>query len=362
GHAVELLVAVLDAPEDLDRLLFGRGRDLHGLEAALERAVLLDVLAVLRGGRGPDALDLAPRERGLQDVRGVEAALGRARADQGVELVDEDDDVVALGELPHDRLEPLLELAAVLRAGDDQRDVEREDALLGQVDGHVALDDLVREALDERGLPHPRLADEDGVVPGPAAEDLDDARELVVTADERIEDAARRGLGQVAGELGEERGLLRLADVRLLVQELDDVLADGGETHALLGQDPGGDALLLPHQAEQDVLGADVVVEHPLGLLGGETEHALRLGGERDVHGGRHLVAVEGPALDLLADRLHGEVALAEDARGEALALPDEPQEKVLRLDRIASELARLVAGEEDHPTGTLGITLEHEL
>ena len=191
GDVVELLVAVLDPAQDLDRLLLGGRGDLHRLEAPLQRAVLLDVLAVLGGGGGADALDLAAGERRLQDVGGVERALGRARAHQRVQLVDEDDDVVALGELPHDRLQPLLELPAVLGAGHDQRDVEGQDALLGQVDRHVALHDLVGQALDERRLAHARLADEHGVVAGAAAEDLDDAGQLLVAA--RPAGRARRG-------------------------------------------------------------------------------------------------------------------------------------------------------------------------
>jgi len=359
---MELLVAVLDPAQDLDRLLFrGRG-DLHGLEAPLQRAVLLDVLAVLRGGGGPDALDLAAGERGLEDVGRVERALGRARAHQGVQLVDEDDDVVALGQLPHDRLEPLLELAAVLRSGHDQGDVEGQDALLGEINGNVALDDFIGEPLDQCCLTHTGLANEHGVVARTAAEHLDDAGQLVLAADQRIERAARGGLGQVTGELGQEGGLLGLAQVGLLVEELDDVLAHGAEAHPLLGQDARGDALLLAQEAEQDVLGPDVVVEHALRLFRGVAEHALGIRRERDVDRGRDLVTVQGPALDLLADRLHREVALAEDPGGEALALADEAQQEVLGLDRVAPELAGLVAGEENDPPRPLGIPFEHRL
>ena len=359
-HVVELLVPVLDTAQDLDRLLLGRRGHLDRLEAPLQRAVLLDVLAVLRGSGGADALDLAAGQGRLQDVGGVERPFRRARAHQGVELVDEDHDVVALRELPHDRLQPLLELAAVLRAGHDERDVEGEDPLLREVDGHVALDDLVGEALHERRLAHPRLADQHGVVPGAAAQHLDDALQLVLASHQGIEGPAGRGLRQVAGELGEERGLLGLADVRLLVQELDDVFAHGGEAHPLLGEDARGHALVLAHQAQEDVLGADVVVEHPLRLFGREAQDALALGRQRNVHRGRDLLAVEGPALDLLADRLHGQVALREDARGQPLALPDEAQEEVLGLDGVAPELAGLVAGKEDDPPGPLRVTLEH--
>src|SRR5262249_4141397 len=84
------------------------------------------------------------------------------------------------------------------------------------------------------------------------------------------------------------------------------------------------------------------------------------LGAQRDVHRGRDLVAVEGPALDLLADRLHREVALGEDTGGQPLALPDEAQEQMLGLDGIGPELAGFVAGEEDHPPRPLRVAFEH--
>ena len=205
---MELLVAILHAHQDLDRLLLGGRIDLDRLEAALERAVLLDVLAVLGRRRRADAADLAARERRLQDVGGVERPFGRTRADQRVELVDEHDDVRVLGQLLHDRLEALFELAAILRAGDDQRDVERQDPLVGEEVRHVAVDDLLREPFDDRRLADAGLADQHRVVLGAAAEHLLDAFELVVAADQRIELVLHRRFGQVAAELGQQRRFL----------------------------------------------------------------------------------------------------------------------------------------------------------
>ncbi len=66
-----------------------------GLEAALERGVLLDVLAVLVERRGADGAQLAAGEHRLEQVGGVDGALGGARADDRVELVDEEDDLAA---------------------------------------------------------------------------------------------------------------------------------------------------------------------------------------------------------------------------------------------------------------------------
>ena len=70
--------------------------DQHRLEAALERRVLLDVLAVLVERGRADAVQLAAREHRLEHVAGVHRALGLAGADDGVQLVDEQDDA-ALG-------------------------------------------------------------------------------------------------------------------------------------------------------------------------------------------------------------------------------------------------------------------------
>ena len=72
-------------------------------------------------------------------------------ADDLVQLVDEDDHL-ALGaaDLVHDGLQPLLELAAELRAGDHRAHIEREQALVLDVLRHVAGDDLLREALRRR--------------------------------------------------------------------------------------------------------------------------------------------------------------------------------------------------------------------
>ena len=107
--------------------------DQHRLEPPLQRRVLLDVLAVLVERRGADRAQLAAREHRLQHVAGVHGALGRARADDRVQLVDERDDLaLAVGDLLQHGLEPLLELAAVLRAGDHRAEVERDDALVLQ--------------------------------------------------------------------------------------------------------------------------------------------------------------------------------------------------------------------------------------
>ena len=80
------------AAQDLQALLGRWLCDTHGLKAPLERRVLFNILAVLLKRRRADDLQLAAAECGLEDVRRVDRALGRARADDRVQLVDEEDD------------------------------------------------------------------------------------------------------------------------------------------------------------------------------------------------------------------------------------------------------------------------------
>ena len=122
------LVALAEPAQDRDRVLDRRLADEHRLEAALQRGVLLDAFAIFVERGGADGVQLAAREHRLEHVAGVHGAFGRAGADDGVELVDEQDDPSrALRDLLQHRLEPFLELAAVFRARDHRAQIERED-------------------------------------------------------------------------------------------------------------------------------------------------------------------------------------------------------------------------------------------
>ena len=181
-------VALLEAPKDRDRVLDRRLIHQDFLEAPLERGVLLDVLAVFIERGGADAVQLAARERGLQHVAGVHRALGLAGAHHGVQLVDEQDDLAFLfREVVQDAFQALLELAAKLCAGDQGAHVEREDALVLEPLGHLAVDDALGEALDDRGLADAGLADQDRIVLGAPLQHLHRAANLVVAADHRVE-------------------------------------------------------------------------------------------------------------------------------------------------------------------------------
>ncbi len=366
---VVVLVALAQALEDLHRVGDRRLLDLDLLEAALERGVALEVLAVLVERGGADRLELAAGKRRLQDRGRVDRALGGAGADQVVELVDEEHDVAALGDLLHHLLEALLELAAVLRAGDQRGQVERVDLLVLEQLGHLAVVDAGGEALDDRGLADARLAEQDRVVLLPAREDLHDPLDLGLAADHRVELAVGGELGEVAAELVEQlRRLLALAGAASALalaaaagpgEHADDLVADLLGVGVEVEQDAGGDTLVLAHEAEQDVLGADVVVAERERLAERQLEDLLGARGERDLAGG-DLLAGADDADDLGAHALDSDVERLEDAGGEALLLAEQAEQDVLGADVVVLERPRLFLREDDYLPGPLCESLKH--
>ena len=335
------LVLLAHALQDLDRVGQRRLFDPHRLEAALERGVLLEVLAVLVERGGADGLQLAAGQHRLEDRRRVDGAFGGAGADERVDLVDEQHDVAAGLDLLEHLLEALLEVAAVAAAGDQRAEVERVQLLVAQRVGDVVADDLLGEALDDRGLADARLADEHRVVLGAPAEDLHDPLELAAATDDRVELLLAGELGEVATELVEDlavalvawrvflalltggRGLrlaLALRATLVAAEQLDDLLADPRQVGAELDEHLCGDALALADEAEQDVLGADVVVAELQRLAQRQLEHLLGSRGERDV-ARRRRAALADDLFDLVAHGLERDAEALECLGRDALRL-----------------------------------------
>src|SRR6185503_12066003 len=101
------------------------------------------------------------------------------------------------------------------------------------------------------------LTDQHRVVLLAARQHLDDALDLLLAPDHRVELALAGELGEVAAELVERRGLGALLALRAAgrrrraAEQLERLLADPLAVDAQLEQDLGGDALPLADQAEQ---------------------------------------------------------------------------------------------------------------
>src|SRR6185436_9562041 len=152
--------------------------------------------------------------------------------------------------------------------------------------------------------------------------------------------ALGRLLREVAPELVEELRVLRLLSLRRAAglaglaaagagEHADDLVADLLGVGVEVEQDPGGDPLVLAHESQEDVLGADVVVAKRERLAQRELKDLLRARRERDL-AGRDLVALSDDPGNLGAHLFHGDVELLEYPRGEALLLAQQAEQDVL--------------------------------
>ena len=124
-----------------------------------------------------------------------------------MQLVNEKDDVLGAADFVHDRFDTLLKLAAILCAGDHQREIERDDLLVAQKLRHLAGDDFLGEALGDGGFADAGLTDQDRIVLGAAAKNLDHALDLVGASDDRIELVFLGELREVASKGAQGRCL-----------------------------------------------------------------------------------------------------------------------------------------------------------
>ncbi len=265
---------------------------------------------------------------------------------------------------------------AVGGSGDQRAHVEGDHAAFAQRLGHVAGDDPLGEALDDRGLADAGLADQHGVVLRAPGENLDHATDLLVAPDHRVELALLCHLGEVAPEalqrtlldvLPLARGLLgrdgawgavrshggtsggrdrtceRTSAARTMSVEpplVGDELGAEGAAHLLqaLGQlDLGVQGLHL----ERLDAGVHVV---DLGL---EVEHALDAG-EVEAELGGHLLDAPQP-LDVL---------LGVQARATGGALGGDQPARLVGAQGLGVHVCEL-GGDGDHEHAAVGLDLD---
>ena len=187
-HAVEHLIALLQATQDGNGVLHRGLIYLHRLEPALQCGIFFDILAVFVQRGRTDAVQLAPGQHGLEQVARVHGTVGLARTHDGVQLINEEDDLaLALLHLIQDALQALLELAAVLCASHQSTHVQAEHSAVFQVLRHIAPNDTLGQTLGDGGLTDARLTDEAGVVLRLTGQDADDIPNFLVTANDGVQ-------------------------------------------------------------------------------------------------------------------------------------------------------------------------------
>ena len=281
-YAMEDFIALLQAAQDGNRILYRRLSDQHRLEAPFQRRVLFDVLAVFVQRGRADQVQLAPGQHGLEQVARVHGAFGFARAHDGVQFIDKEQDLAfALGDFLQHGLQTFLKFTPVLGAGDQAAHIQAENGAVFQAVRHVAPDNSLGQPLGNGGFTNAGLADQHRVVLGFPGQNPNDAADLVIPANDRVQLLVPGGGGQVGAVFGQRvigvlRGLAGNAAVapHALQNRQEGVEGNGVAVPQLL-HGAGG----LFQQAHEQMLHAHVLVLHLLRpFLGGDQRPVYIIG------------------------------------------------------------------------------------
>src|ERR1700730_4419890 len=143
------------------------------------------------------------------------------------------------------------------------------------------------------------------------------------------------------------------------LEQMDHLLPDSVQVGAKPDEHLTGYSLALADQAEQDVLGADVIVAELERLTQRQLQHLLGPGSERDVPR-RRLLAPANNLPDLLAHRLQVEAQRLQRVGGNALALMEESEQDVLGADVVVVQQPGLFLSQDHDPPRPVGKPLEH--
>ena len=282
---------------------------IHDLEAPFQRRILLDVLAILIEGGCADSAQLAARQRRLEHVRSIDSTFGCARTHQGVQFVDEQDDLpVRLFNILEHCFQAVFELPTILSAGQHGAEVERDHSLVAQQFRHIAGENAPRQSFHDGRLANARFANEHRIVLGAPRQHLDHAANFFIPANHRVKLAPARQFRQVLGIA--VKGLV-LALRSLVGHSL--VAAHGGQAFedcvagsALRCQRKLRRIILQLRQCQQQVLGRHVLVFKIFCFFGGVVQHLLQVVGEAGLRRGSAYLGQAGDSVANTGVQLFG--------------------------------------------------------
>jgi len=200
-YVVVFLVSVFDVAKYLKGFLRRGGFHNDLLEATFQRSVFFDALAVFIQRGGSDALEVAPGQCRFEHIGCIHGAGGVTSPNDGVDLVDEEDDVFVALQLIENGLHALFKLASVLGAGHHGGQVQRDHALVKEYPGDLSLNDAQGQAFNDGRLSNAWITDQNRVVLFTTAQNLGQAHDFVLTTYDGVKTPFKGGFGHVVAEI-----------------------------------------------------------------------------------------------------------------------------------------------------------------
>ena len=241
---------------------------------------------------------------------------------------------------------------------------------------------FLRQALDDGGLAHAGLTQQNRVVLLPAAQHLDHALDFVHAPDHWVELVLAGHLGQITTEgiqrrrlaltarssrrAGSDTRIRRTGADRLIrisptgAEQVQHFLANLIQLESQVHQHLGSHAVLLAQQTQQQVLRTDIVVIQISGLFDRVLDDFLGPRRLRKLAHGDHLGAALDQLLDFQAHLPQINVQVLEHVGADARALLDQPEQDVLGADVFMVEALRFLIGQRHYFACTVSEPFEH--
>ena len=193
-----ILVAFLQASQNGNGTQFVRLVNHHFLESAFQSLIFLEILLILVESCGTYGTQFTTSQCRLEDVCCIHSALSLSGAHQGVDFIDEQDNLAfGLDYLVDHRFQSFLKLTFILGTSHQRAHIERIHLFALQVLRHITAHDTLGKSLGNCSLTYTRLTDKHRVVLCAPAKNLEHTTNLLVTAYYRVELALAAALVKV---------------------------------------------------------------------------------------------------------------------------------------------------------------------
>ena len=123
--------------QNLHRLLRRRLIHDHRLKTAFQRRILFDIFPVFIQCRRADNLNLSLGKRRLQNVRSIHRVLRISRANQVMNLINDENNIPILNHFIDDSLHAAFKLSPKLCSGHKSRHIQESDFLMQKLHRHL---------------------------------------------------------------------------------------------------------------------------------------------------------------------------------------------------------------------------------
>src|SRR5690554_6707100 len=178
----------------------------HFLEAAFQGSILFDVLSVLVKCSGTNALNFSTCQCRLQHIGGIQGAGGSACSNNGMNLVNKQDNSRILSQFVEDGFDPFLKLAPVFGARYNGGQIQGNYPLIEQYTRDLPLYDSQGQAFCNGRFTYPGFANQNRIVFFAATQDLCQAFNLFFTAYNGVQSSFFGRFGNVDAKVIQYRG------------------------------------------------------------------------------------------------------------------------------------------------------------